>query len=66
MAEIQACTYGITLCCEIGFNNIELELDSLVLVNWLKYNSYISWKYFLNIAHIKSLINYRNITVRHI
>ncbi|XP_041004086.1 uncharacterized protein LOC121249440 [Juglans microcarpa x Juglans regia] len=36
MAELLALYYGLQHCLELGLQQIEVELDSLLIVNWLE------------------------------
>lgn len=43
LAEVQAVMDGLNLCLNHQLHNIEIEPDSLIVVNWSRGNGLIHW-----------------------
>ncbi|XP_060170402.1 uncharacterized protein LOC132601318 [Lycium barbarum] len=64
-SETQAALQGIQWCLDHNFNNLILELDSLLVVNMILAKCKVPWKFQNDIAFIQQAVQLHNITVQH-
>ncbi|WMV33910.1 hypothetical protein MTR67_027295 [Solanum verrucosum] len=64
-SEAQAALVGISWCSNQHFEALEVELDSMTVVQMINGIGKPPWRILGIIAEIKLLINHKNITVKH-
>ncbi|KAK4717973.1 hypothetical protein R3W88_016311 [Solanum pinnatisectum] len=57
-AEVQAASYGLNWCIQHGYTNIILEVDSELLIKWLKQNSSPPWRIQRFVQELQTLVNH--------
>lgn len=56
-AEIRAAIFGVSWCIQHGYNKIILEVDSKLLIKWLKHNVKPPWSIQDNLLELQNLIS---------
>ncbi|KAF5462640.1 hypothetical protein F2P56_018628 [Juglans regia] len=65
-AELRALLLGLRRCRELGVDNIILELDSLLVVNWLKDGKCSLWYLEDFLDEIVGILSNLNCRVQHV
>lgn len=64
-AEILALEHGLSMCLERGFRSIQIDTDSLILVNMLTGITSKPWRYRSQLEHITQLLQTTASNLRH-
>lgn len=64
-AEIMALEYGLSLCQEKGFRDIQVDTDTMLLVQMLQGKAPQPWRHRHILARISALLNSTHSSLRH-
>ncbi|XP_060177777.1 uncharacterized protein LOC132607713 [Lycium barbarum] len=64
-AEIKVASFGISWREHNGINNCILEVDSMLVVKWLKGSYTTPWEFAQEVEHMKRIIERRHIKIQH-
>ncbi|KAI0511688.1 hypothetical protein KFK09_012320 [Dendrobium nobile] len=65
-AEIDSLNFGVKLCQSLGFTNIWIEVDALLLIHYISGNSSYNPTNFYKIREIKLALSGMNYSISHI
>lgn len=65
-AELQALSSGLAFCLELGFDMVDIESDSKLLVDMLSSRASWPWRHYLVLQRLAAMLANSDLRLRHV